>query len=67
VIGLAKRQAAPPPALSILASSNIRDLVGPVTATQLPLEMPASGASFEEEVDYWKEPAKRRGCIGGLA
>jgi hypothetical protein len=28
---------------------------------------PASAASFEEEVDYWKEPAKRRGCIGGLA
>jgi hypothetical protein len=30
--------------------------------------MPASVSSFEEEVDYWKEPpAKRRGCIGGSA
>jgi len=50
----------------MLASTNIRDL-GPVTATQLQLEMPASATSFEEEVDYWKEPAKRRGCIGGSA
>jgi hypothetical protein len=36
--------------LSILASTDIRDVVGPVIATQLQLEMPATGAFLKKKL-----------------
>jgi hypothetical protein len=35
-------------------------------AVRLGARLVVSRSSFEEDDDYWKDPAKRRGCIGGL-